>query len=488
MDTVSLTYHHSAELAALLADPQGATVVVGVPRGSRGVYPGPGAALLTEALGVDVVDLVVTDPEFDGGATSRSVLAVPGPSGAVRVVAVGLDGGRPTSHGLFDAALAARAGVTVLSLLALEAENALGAVAEGHALSAWQYHRDGGPAEARIHLVGATATDSDAVLSRAATVARATGWVRQLVETPPNTLSPLAFAAAVTDFAEQTAPGSVVVETWDADALRDRGFGATLAVGEASARPPLAVVVRIEGEAQGIGLAGKGITFDSGGINLKRDGGELSWMKSDMAGAAAVAAAVIAAAALGRTAPAVAVLPVAENMPGGAALRPGDVVRHPGGQTTEVLDTDCEGRLVLADALSWLVGQNLSGVIDVGTLTDSGGVGPAYWGCWTNAVALADDLIDSGRRAFDPGWQLPLHPTYAAMLPSRVADIANAAPDYPDSGQLAATYLSSLVGDTPWVHIDNGSAAWLERDAHPWPAGATGTPVRALVEYLHPSA
>ncbi|MEH3143286.1 MAG: leucyl aminopeptidase [Mycobacterium kyogaense] len=485
MDTVSLTHHRPAELAALLADHHGATVVVGLPRGSRGVFAGPGATLLAEALGVNVVDLVMTDPDFDGAAASRSVLAVPGPSGPVRVVAVGLDGRLPTPHGLFDAALSARAGGTVLSLLPLEAEDALGAVAEGHALSAWRYHRDGSPAGARIHLVAATADDT--ILTRAATVARATGWVRQLVETPPNSLSPLTFAAAVADFAEAVASGSVVVERWDADVLRDRGFGATLAVGEASARPPLAVVLRIDGEGPAIGLAGKGITFDSGGVNLKRDGAELWWMKSDMAGAAAVAAAVIAAAALGRTAPVVAVLPVAENMPGGAALRPGDVVRHPGGQSTEVLDTDCEGRLVLADALSWLVGQDLSGLVDVGTLTDSGGVGPAYWGCWTNAAALAGELTDAGRRAFDPGWQLPLHPTYRSMLPSRVADIANASPDQPDSGQLAATYLSSFVGDTPWVHIDNGSAAWLERDAHPWPAGATGTPVRALVEYLHPS-
>jgi leucyl aminopeptidase len=209
-------------------------------------------------------------------------------------------------------------------------------------------------------------------------------------------------------------------------------------------------------------------------------------MKSDMAAAASVAAAVIAAAALGRTAPVVAILPVAENMPGGSALRPGDVVSHPGGRTTEVLDTDCEGRLVLADALGWLAQQRPQHIVDVGTLTDSGAVGTAFWGCWATSDEVGTALVNAGSRVFDPGWALPLHPTYVALLPSRVADIANASPDAPDSGQLAATYLRTFVGDVPWVHVDNGSSAWLERDSYPWPAGPTGTPVRALVEFLHP--
>lgn len=466
-------------------------VVVGLFSGRDGVRAGRGAALVGNALGVDVVAMAETDPEFDGATSARTVAVVPGPAGPVRVVVVGLGEHPATPRALFEAALAARLVRSSASTLTMEADDSVGAVALGHALGAWQYHRD---PSAQDPVLPVTLVDdgpadaAEAALARATVVARVTGWVRQLVETPPNALRPMDFADAVTALARELAPDSVVVERWDVATLRARGFGATLAVGAGSAHPPLVVELRITGEGPLTALAGKGITFDSGGINLKRDGGELSWMKSDMAAAASVAAAVIAAAALGHSAPVVAILPVAENMPGGSALRPGDVVSHPGGRTTEVLDTDCEGRLVLADALGWLAGQHPIRLVDVGTLTDSGGVGPAFWGCWATSEAAAKDLVNAGVRAMDPGWALPLHPSYEAMLASRVADIANASPDAADSGQLAATYLRTFVGEVPWVHVDNGSAAWLERAAGPWPAGPTGTPVRALLEFLHPGS
>ncbi|CAN5715476.1 leucyl aminopeptidase [soil metagenome] len=469
-----------------------AAVVVGLYAGEHGVLGGRGAALVRDTLGADLVEMAAADPDFDGRPSARSVATLPGPSGPVRVVLVGLGRRIESPHTLFDAALAAKAGRALVSTLPMEAEGSLSAVAQGHAIGAWRYHRHPGEPGAPVpaHLVDDSTPDADSVLRRAAIVARATGWVRQLVEMPPNVLSPNDFADAIVTLATELTElggGTVTVETWDETMLRARGFGGTLGVGAASAHPPLVVELRIEGDGPVTALAGKGITFDSGGINLKRDAGELSWMKSDMAAAASVAAAVIASAALGRTAPIVAVLPVAENMPGGTALRPGDVVSHPNGRTTEVLDTDCEGRLVLADALGWLAGLGPSQLIDVGTLTDSGAIGPAFWGCWATSAELATAVVDAGVVAFDRGWILPLHPSYVSMLPSRVADVANASPDAPDSGQLAATYLRTFVGDVPWVHIDNGSSAWLERDAHPWPAGATGTPLRALIEFLRPS-
>lgn len=490
MTYVSLSLCASDEFGQALTRDRDLDVVVGLFSDQQGLRGGRGAALVGEVLGLDVVGVATADPDFDGTRAARSAVMVTGPAGPVRVVLVGLGSGIDSPHALFDAALAAKPVRATVSTLALESDGALGAVAQGHALGAWTYRRDPNtPAPTlRVDILDDSAADPDSVLARATLVARMTGWVRQLVETPPNALSPKDFAAAVTALAHEVAPGSVSVETWDESALRARGFGATLGVGAASAHSPLAIELRIEGAGPATALAGKGITFDSGGINLKRDAGELSWMKSDMAAAASVAAAVIAAAALGRTEPVVAILPVAENMPGGSALRPGDVVSHPGGRTTEVLDTDCEGRLVLADALGWLAAQQPSQLLDVGTLTDSGAVGPAFWGCWATSETLAAAVVAAGTTAFDIGWALPLHPTYVAMLPSRVADVANASPDAPDSGQLAATYLSTFVGDVPWVHIDNGSSAWLERDAYPWPAGATGTPLRALIEFLHPSA
>ena len=152
-----------------------------------------------------------------------------------------------------------------------------------------------------------------------------------------------------------------------------------------------------------------------------------------------------------------------------------------------MIDTDSEGRLVLADALAWLARGRPGRLVDVGTLTDSGAVGTAFWGCWGTSGVVAEELLAAGRAAADPGWRLPLHASYAELLESRVADIANCSVDVPDTGQLAATYLRTFTGDVPWVHIDNGSSAWLERDAAPWPAGPTAAPVRALIEFLSPS-
>jgi leucyl aminopeptidase len=483
---LSLSRSSSSEFDRTLAQHRGADVVVGLFCGSQGIYPGRGATLLGEVLTVDIVELAAADPGFDGSSSARSAAIVAGPAGPVRIVMVGLGSRIDSPHTVFEAALAARLTRSVVSTLPLEAEGTLGAVAQGHALGAWRYQRDpNAPTPPMsVELIDDSTLDGDSVLTTAALISRVSTWVRQLVESPPNTVSPQHFSEAVSEFAREVAPDAVTVTTWDEATLRAEGFGGTLSVGAGSARRPLVIELRTAGDGPVTALAGKGITFDSGGINLKRDGGELSWMKSDMAAAAAVAGAVIAAAALGRTAPLVAILPVAENMPGPTALRPGDVVSHPGGRTTEVLDTDCEGRLVLADALGWLAAQRPSQLIDVGTLTDSGAIGPAFWGCWTNSDELATAIVEAGSRAFDRGWILPLHPSYVSMLSSRVADIANAPSDVPDSGQLAATYLRTFVGDVPWVHIDNGSAAWLERDTDPWAAGATGTPVRALIEFL----
>ncbi|BBY58317.1 putative cytosol aminopeptidase [Mycolicibacterium sarraceniae] len=442
---------------------------------------------MNRVLGIDLDEIALAAGGFDATSGTRESVLVAGPDRPVRVTLVGL--GRRAGPGeLFEAALASGNDRAVISTLALEAPDALGAVAQGHSIGGWRYQRrsDAPATPPAVELVDDSDSIADSVLARAAIVARATGWVRQLVETPPNMLGTKAFADSIVDFARELAPQSVTVEQWDAATLAQHGFGGTLGVGAGSSQPPLAVALKIAGDGAMTALAGKGITFDSGGVNLKRGLGELSWMKSDMAAAAAVAAAVIAAGALDASGPVTAILPIAENMPSGTALRPGDVLTHPGGRTTEVLDTDSEGRIVLADALGYLAAQKPSRLIDVGTLTDSGGVGHCFWGCWTTSTELARDVVSAGERAFDRGWALPLHSSYAALLSSRVADIANSPTAVPDSGQLAATYLRSFVGDVPWVHIDNGSSAWLEEAAHPWPAGATGTPVRALIEFLAP--
>lgn len=489
-----------------LADRPEAALVIGVRRKAGLLVAGPGSAVAEKVLGASVVTIAGAALPATGRPLETATVAVPRGAGAAdgrevrpgglvrRVVIVDLgelpDGAAPEPGIIFGAALASSRGLAgdVVSLLALETadETGAGLVAEGHAAGRWRYSRSAARDEGEI-IVATEVEVSDDLLLRARLASGAVAWVRSVVEAPPNQLGPQEFADAVVAYSDRVAGGAVTVDIWDAAALAARGFGGTLGVGAGSARPPLVVELRTDGVGPVTALAGKGITFDSGGLNLKRDPGEIAWMKADMAAAAAVAAAVITSAALGRAGALHAVLPVAENMPGGGAQRPGDVVQHPDGRTTEVVDTDSEGRLVLADALAWLAAERPARLIDVGTLTDSGAVGTAFWGCWGTSEVLARELLTAGRAVADPGWLLPLHDSYSVLLESRVADVANCSAAAPDTGQLAATYLRTFTADVPWLHIDNGSSAWLERDTPSWPAGPTATPVRALIEMLSPA-
>lgn len=448
-----------------------------------GPIAGRGAELLRRIRGLDLVDLVSAEPGFTGSAGQvLRVVAVADRRCVLRIVGLGEE---PTTADLRRAAMRCPADPASVSLLALESPDAaaVGPVLEGHVLGGWRYAEEADP---DLTLVVDDPAGSAEAAARADRIAVATNWVRRLVEMPPNLLTPEEFAARIRRFAAEQAPGLVEVAEWDAAVLAERGFGGTLGVAAAQPSGARVVELRAAGAAGAprTALAGKGITFDAGGIDLKRDPAEIAWMKSDMAAAAAVAAAVVTAAALGSARSIHAVLPITENMPGSRAQRPGDVVRHPDGRRTEVVDTDSEGRLVLADAIAWLAATDADEIVDVGTLTDSGALGTGYWGCWSTSADLAGALVAAGERSGDRGWLLPLHDAYADLLESRVADAANAPLDAADTGVVAATFLRPFAADVPWAHIDNGSGAWLERPSGEWPAGPTGTPVRALIEYL----
>jgi leucyl aminopeptidase len=160
------------------------------------------------------------------------------------------------------------------------------------------------------------------------------------------------------------------------------------------------------------------------------------------------------------------------------------VLTHPGGRTSEVIDTDSEGRLVVADALSYLTQRDPRALIDVATLTDAAGLGPALWAALGTDQPLMDAVLAAGAAAGEPGWQLPLPGVYRDLLASASADLRNTPARGPDTTVMAAMFLREFAGDTPWVHIDNGSTAWLEYGTGPWPEGATGSPARALLRYL----
>jgi leucyl aminopeptidase len=267
------------------------------------------------------------------------------------------------------------------------------------------------------------------------------------------------------------------------------GFGGILGVGQGSRNEPRLVELSYRGAGDGpvIGLTGKGITFDSGGLSLKRTA-EIEWMKSDMAGAATIMAVLRGAAELGLPVNIDAALPFAENMPGGAAQRPGDVLTHRGGKTSEVRDTDAEGRLIVADALAYLAERTPAVLVDVATLTDAAGLGESLWAVLGTDERLIGGLLAAGREAGDPGWHLPLPDSYRRHLASAVADIRNTPSAGVDTTVMAAMYLREFSGGLPWMHIDNGSTAYLERPGEGWPEGATGSPVRALLRWVEDRA
>ncbi|MGA8296227.1 MAG: M17 family peptidase N-terminal domain-containing protein [Acidimicrobiales bacterium] len=322
-----------------------------------------------------------------------------------------------------------------------------------------------------------TGTDWEKEAERGRILAESVCWARDLVDLPSHYATPERLADEARHLAAET---SVSVEVLDIEVLEKLGFGGVLGVGGGGEFPPRVVVLRYEPTgAKPLGLVGKGITFDAGGYHLKSLD-EMRLMKSDMSGAAAVMGALRSVALCGARQDVVAVLPFAENLLGRNAYRPSDVVVHYGGKTSEVIDPDNEGRMILADALGYISEFNPTAVIDIATLTDAGGLGPDLWAVLASDRSLAAELLAAGHQVGEPGWELPLWHPYRERLRSNVADIANA-DRRTDNAVLAALFLADFVGDVPWAHIDLGHAAFRGSgvDHH-----ASGVGVRTLARFL----
>ena len=308
------------------------------------------------------------------------------------------------------------------------------------------------------------------------------------MNTPPNDLFPAALADAARSAAREVK--GVKVTVLDEKALAAGGFGGILGVGQGSVRPPRLVKVAYSpSRARGhVALVGKGITFDSGGLSIKTADGMLG-MKSDMAGAAAVLHTVLAAARLGVPVAVTGWLAVAENMPSGTAQRPSDVLTMHGGTTVEVLNTDAEGRLVMADALVAAVAEKPDVVVDIATLT---GAQLVALGDRVSAVMGSDDVraevVSAAERAGEPFWPMPLPAELRAGLKSQVADLANIGDRF--GGMLTAgLFLREFVGTTPWAHLDVAGPAFNSREAHDYtPLGGTGAGVRTLLALIEARA
>ena len=324
-----------------------------------------------------------------------------------------------------------------------------------------------------------------AACQRALVVAESVNFARDLVNTPSSHLYPEAYAAALGVIAQDF---DLDFTCWDETKLKERRFGGILAVGSGSARKPQLVQLRYQpaDAKKHVSLVGKGITFDTGGISIK-PAASMENMISDMGGSAAVVATVVAAARLQLPVAVTATVALAENMPGGEAYRPGDVVIHYGEKTTEILNTDAEGRLVLADALAFASEEQPDVLIDVATLTGAQivALGDRTSGVMGDAE-LAAQLAHIGREVDEPAWAMPLPEELAEAVKSPVADLRNATPKRHGGMLSAACFLREFVKPPiQWAHVDIAGPAFNTSTPHGFtPARGTGVPVRTLIEFL----
>jgi leucyl aminopeptidase len=320
-------------------------------------------------------------------------------------------------------------------------------------------------------------------LARGRQVAHCANLARELINEPGNLLSPALLADRAIALASGTA---LKVEVIDEAGIRAKGMGLLAAVGQGSRQPPRLIIVRHEPESAPpgilLGLVGKGVTFDSGGLSLKTADG-MERMKDDMTGGASVLAAMRAIALLGVPVRVVGLVPCAENMPDGGALRPGDVLRSGSGRTVEVVNTDAEGRLLMADALWYARQLGATHLLDIATLTGACMValGRLTAGVFGRPADWCERVLESARRCGEPVWSMPLVDEEHEQLDSEIADTANCGSRY-GAAITASLFLSEFAAGTPWVHVDVAGPSWYAEARRYLPKGPTGFGIRTMVE------
>lgn len=476
-------------------------IVIGVAKGAKGPVVAPGAEAVDKAYDGGLAGVLET---LGASGAEGEVTKLPAPSGfkTPLVVAVGL-GPEPEKDSSFDSeALRRAAGVAARVLTgAKKAAFALpltdaadaGAIAEGALLGAYSFDaykenakdpKNGKAPLAEVALLGGKPRDKayKAAVERALAVTEELNRARDLVNTPPNDLYPEAFAAVAQAAAKEH---GIKVQVLDEKALLKGGYGGILGVGGGSAAAPRLVKLSYtSSKAQKhLALVGKGITYDSGGISLK-PAGHNETMKCDMSGAAAVFAAIVAVARLGLEVNVTAWLALAENMPSGSAVRPGDVLRMYSGKTVEVLNTDAEGRLVLADALWAASAEKPDAIVDVATLTGAMmlALGNRTFGIMANDDAFRSAVYEAAAEVGEPSWPMPLPEHLRKGMDSPTADLANMG-ERMGGGLVAGLFLREFVGEgITWAHLDIAGPAFNEGGPFGYtPKGGTGTAVRTLV-------
>ncbi len=456
------------------------------------VILGPGATEVIERFALpDLVELLIAE-EASGKAGEVTTFPVVGEATLRRVLLIGVGDQSSASFRKAGAALARAtrgAGTVVTTIPAIAPDDGIEPFVVAATLASFTFNWRSAeppfvpPASIVLAEVPTTHTSS---LDRAVAIAGASWRARFLATVPSNLKNPawLAQQAAIT-----ARENDLRVTIWDEKRLLAEGFGGIAAVGQASATPPRFVRLdytpaRRSRRTPTVVLVGKGITFDSGGLSIKPSDGMLT-MKRDMTGAGVVLATMAALKAVDCRVRVVGLLCVAENAISGSALRPGDVIRHYGGRTSEVTNTDAEGRLVLADGLAYAVSEiEPDVVVDIATLTGAIKValGQTLAGLFANDDGLAGVLSLAGQTAGEPLWRLPLSSSYEDKLSSKIADADNA-PGGPGS-ITAALFLQHFVGETPWAHLDIASVGDAHADVDEWTPGPTGFGARLLLNWL----
>jgi leucyl aminopeptidase len=424
------------------------------------------------------------------------------PEAAERALAIGLgdrddlDPERARVAAAIAAGQAARLRLTSLAIVVPEGDDQAelsAALVEGAVMASYRFDRFKSDADAEeegeqaskpkletLILVGPAGIAERAEVARV--TAEAANRARELQNLPSNVVTPSYLAERALEIA--ATHDAVSTQVMDREEMVERGMGGLEAVSAGTDEPPKLITMRIEGEGPLLAFVGKAVTFDSGGISIKPSGG-MQEMKMDMSGGAAVIEAVAAIAELGLPVNLLAVVPSTENMPSGSAVKPGDIITQLNGKTVEVNNTDAEGRLILADALSHATEQGAERVIDLATLTGAVlvALGSTYAALVSNDDELAEQVFEAAERTGELAWRLPLHPEFKELTKGTVADLTNAASKRKAGTIYAASFLEEFVDGRPWAHLDIAGTAWDVGREYAG-KGPTGYGVRLLVELV----
>lgn len=464
-----------ARIAAPDVSLEGATLIAAV---LEGLDPAPGS----EGALQDVDQAVLEVGGFEG--KSGQTMVVPHPE-AEALLLVGL--GEDASYDSLKTASAnairrtkTERAVTLLARMGIA--GATRAVVEGSLLGGYEfrsYKTQGDPLD--VQTVDVVAGDEDELVG-AVVMSDVTMLARDWVNTPALDQSPESLAGFIRAAAEDT---EIEVEVWDRPRIEEENLGALLGVASGAERDPRVVILKYRPESakRHLALVGKGIIFDTGGLSLK-PASSMEEMKDDMSGAAAVCAAAIGVARLALPVDVTVIAPLTENAIGGSAIRPGDVLRPVGGPTIEVLNTDAEGRLILADGLSLAQAFEADLTVDVATLTGAAVValGKEVAAVFASDSKVAAAVLDAASRAGEQFWEMPLYQGYRKSIDSNIADIKNISGNRYGGAIVAALFLAEYAGEGPWAHLDIAGPARSQETTGEFVKGASGVSVRTIIE------